>query len=110
MKNMKEKVGEFIAAGAGFVEMVYQGAKAGYQRAGIGGMVKGAIAAAVGGGAMYVGSVAQAAPDFSGLEAEISGAATSVAAVALVAIIAGFGIFVLIWGARKIKGALSSGG
>ena len=26
------------------------------------------------------------------------------------AIIAGFGIFVLIWGARKIKGALSSGG
>lgn len=51
-----------------------------------------------------------AAPDFTALETEIGTSATAVAGVAAAAIIAGFGIFVLIWGARKIKGALSSGG
>ena len=60
--------------------------------------------------AMGAGSVAQAAPDYSALETEITGGASAVATVAGAAIVAGFGIFVLIWGARKIKGALSSGG
>ena len=59
--------------------------------------------------AVLVAGSAQAA-DFSALETEIASAATSVAGVATVAIIAGFGIFILIWGAKKIKGALSSGG
>jgi hypothetical protein len=60
--------------------------------------------------AMAIGSTAQAAPDYSGLSTAITEASTAVAAVAGAAIVAGFGIFVLIWGARKIKGALSSGG
>lgn len=60
--------------------------------------------------AVAAAPVAQAAPDFTALETEIGTAATSVSGVAATAIIAGFGIFVLIWGARKIKGALSSGG
>ena len=58
---------------------------------------------------LSIGSAVYAA-DFTALETEIGTAATQVAAVAGAAIVAGFGIFVLIWGARKIKGALSSGG
>jgi hypothetical protein len=53
---------------------------------------------------------AQAAPDYTNLSTAITEGAASVTLVATAAIVAGFGIFVLIWGARKIKGALSSGG
>ena len=48
-------------------------------------------------------------PDYSALSTAIGTGATAVTTVATTAIVAGFGIFVLIWGARKIKGALSSG-
>ena len=60
--------------------------------------------------AVAVAPVTHAAPDYTGLGTAITEGATAVAAVAGAAIVAGFGIFVLIWGARKIKGALSSGG
>jgi len=64
--------------------------------------------------AMVVGlfgaSSAMAAPDYTALGTAITEGATAVTVVATAAIVAGFGIFVLIWGARKIKGALSSGG
>jgi protein-S-isoprenylcysteine O-methyltransferase Ste14 len=72
--------------------------------------VRGMVAGAAVCAGMAVGSVAQAAPDYSALEAEITSGAAAVITVATAAIVAGFGIFVLIWGARKIKGALSSGG
>ena len=62
-------------------------------------------------GVVLAGTVAvQAAPDYSELGTAVTEGATAATVVVTVAIIAGFGIFVLIWGARKIKGALSSGG
>ena len=60
--------------------------------------------------AVAVAPAAQAAPDYTALGTAITEGATAVTVVATAAIVAGFGIFVLIWGARKIKGALSSGG
>ncbi len=47
--------------------------------------------------------------DFSALAAEIDSASAAVALVVTAAILAGFGIFILMWGGRKIKAALSSG-
>lgn len=75
----------------------------------VGKWVKGmfvAVAVAVGGAVQSV----QAAPDYTALSTAITEGAGAVTLVATAAIVAGFGIFVLIWGARKIKGALSSGG
>ncbi len=54
-------------------------------------------------------AVANAAPDFSTLETELTGTATAVTSVVTAGIIAGFGVFALIWGARKIKSGFSSG-
>lgn len=65
-----------------------------------------AMAVAIGSAVQSV----QAAPDYTALGTAITEGATAVTVVATAAIVAGFGIFVLIWGARKIKGALSSGG
>ncbi|MEE9369364.1 MAG: hypothetical protein V3V05_10965 [Pontiella sp.] len=60
--------------------------------------------------AMVTVQPASAAPDYTALSTAITEGATAATAIVTVAIVAGFGIFVLIWGARKIKGALSAGG
>lgn len=103
--SAKAKVGEFIDKGVSLVDGVVEGAKAGFKSGGVKGLVAGAVA----GGAMAVGSVAEAAPDFTALDTEIGTTATAVVGVVGTAILAGFGIFALIWGARKIKSSLAAG-
>lgn len=61
----------------------------------------------IGSSVVGMGLVSQAA-DFTALQTEIVAVCGQVAAVVTATILAGFGIYVLIWGARKIKNALSS--
>lgn len=55
---------------------------------------------------MAAGAHAEAV-DLSALAADITSNATAVTGIVTTAIIAGFGIFALVWGARKAKSGLS---
>ena len=46
------------------------------------------------------------AADFTALETEIGTASAAVAGIVTTAVIAAFGIFIIVWGARKIRSSL----